>query len=209
MPVRCLSRNWCWAPFFLRGRQRLAGGQPVASVSEPGSICKALVGHPWRANSSSRRTSWDQTVRLHPTCLRDGAPSSTTGPSASAPAPPGCNGLSCNTSLSRKAPASHGKTRTACCTFQFGCHWIRSHTASCVSAVHAMPRSKFGRQERGGEDGGEPTRSPPGWLECSPAARPRMRTRLHLGVARYGDTRYAQTHPSSAHEDEGWRRRSE
>jgi len=29
-----------------------------------------------------------------------------------------------------------------------------------------------GRIERGGGDGGEPARSPPGWLEFSPAARP-------------------------------------
>ena len=29
----------------------------------------------------------------------------------------------------------------------------------------------MGRIERGGGDGGEPARSPPGWLEISPAAR--------------------------------------
>ena len=36
----------------------------------------------------------------------------------------------------------------------------------------------MGRIKRGGGDGGEPARSPPGRLECSPAARPCMRLRF-------------------------------
>ena len=41
----------------------------------------------------------------------------------------------------------------------------------------------MGRIERGGGDGGEPARGPPGWLEFSPAAQPRSWLRF-VGACR-------------------------
>lgn len=49
----------------------------------------------------------------------------------------------------------------------------------------------MGLIERGGGDGGEPARSPLGWLEISPTARPRLRLRLIRGVSETGSLRHA------------------
>ena len=53
-------------------------------------------------------------------------------------------------------------------------------------------RRTVGRIERGGGDGGDPARSPPGWLEFSPAARPRTRLRSIRGVSELGPLRHAR-----------------